>query len=424
MGKTAQCISVMEHVRTTQLRAPRPFLVIAPLTTLGHWKREIEKWTDMNVVLMDGNAKDREIVESTEFWFPGKAPGKGPAKFDVLLASFETARRLTELIASFEWAACVCDEAHKLKDVNSLTTKAVMEIGYDWLLLLTGTPIQNNVKELFGIMHVLDPEKYPSWEHFQDTMLDGGGKEVDAEQVMRLREVLKPRMLRRMKEDVEKIPAKEEIVVWVELTPEQRTYYRMIYEKQVHVLMEGNKSKNVPQLRNLCMELRKVCNHPFLCGGMEEDFGNKKTRAIELAAEKAAKEAVERGIEPPPAPSPPSPLDMLTQSSGKMMLLHKLLPKLKAEGHKVLIFSQFAIVLNILSDYLDLMGYEHERLDGSTSQADRQAGIDRFNTDGQGFVYLLSTRAGGMGITLTAADTAVIYDSDWNPQNDLQAMAR
>ena len=414
----------MEHVRTTQLRAPRPFLVIAPLTTLGHWKREIEKWTDMNVVLMDGNAKDREIVESTEFWFPGKAPGKGPAKFDVLLASFETARRLTELIASFEWAACVCDEAHKLKDVNSLTTKAVMEIGYDWLLLLTGTPIQNNVKELFGIMHVLDPEKYPSWEHFQDTMLDGGGKEVDAEQVMRLREVLKPRMLRRMKEDVEKIPAKEEIVVWVELTPEQRTYYRMIYEKQVHVLMEGNKSKNVPQLRNLCMELRKVCNHPFLCDGMEEDFGNKKTRAIELAAEKAAKEAVERGIEPPPAPSPPTPLDMLTQSSGKMMLLHKLLPKLKAEGHKVLIFSQFAIVLNILSDYLDLMGYEHERLDGSTSQADRQAGIDRFNTDGQGFVYLLSTRAGGMGITLTAADTAVIYDSDWNPQNDLQAMAR
>ena len=111
---------------------------------------------------MDGNAKDREIVESTEFWFPGKAPGKGPAKFDVLLASFETARRLTELVASFEWAACVCDEAHKLKDVNSLTTKAVMEIGYDWLLLLTGTPIQNNVKELFGIMHVLDPEKYPS----------------------------------------------------------------------------------------------------------------------------------------------------------------------------------------------------------------------------------------------------------------------
>ena len=424
LGKTAQCISVMEHVRTEQLRAPRPFLVIAPLTTLGHWKREIEKWTDMNVVLMDGNAKDREIIESTEFWFPGKAPGKGPAKFDVLLVSFETARRLTELIASFEWAACVCDEAHKLKDVNSLTTKAVMEIGYDWLLLLTGTPIQNNVKELFGIMHVLDPEKYPSWEHFQESMLDGGGREVDAEQVMRLREVLKPRMLRRMKEDVEKIPAKEEIVVWVELTPEQRAYYRMIYEKQVHVLMEGNKSKNVPQLRNLCMELRKVCNHPFLCDGMEEDFANKKKRAVELAAEKAAKEAVEKGLEPPAPPAPPQPLDMITQSSGKMMLLNKLLPKLKAEGHKVLVFSQFAIVLDILSDYLDLMGYEHERLDGSTSQAARQAGIDRFNTPGKGFVYLLSTRAGGMGITLTAADTAIIYDSDWNPQNDLQAMAR
>ena len=131
LGKTAQCISVMEHVRTEQLRAPRPFLVIAPLTTLGHWKREIE-WTDMNVVLMDGNAKDREIIESTEFWFPGKAPGKGPASSTSFWYPSRPHAGSRSLIASFEWAACVCDEAHKLKDVNSLTTKAVMEIGYDW----------------------------------------------------------------------------------------------------------------------------------------------------------------------------------------------------------------------------------------------------------------------------------------------------
>ena len=110
-----------------------------------------------------------------------------------------------------------------------------MDIPYEWLLLLTGTPIQNNVRELFGMMHVLDPEQYPSWEDFQICFCDGG-KEVDAAQVMRLRKVLKPRMLRRMKEDVETIPAKEEIVVWVELTTEQRNYYRMIYEKQVHNL--------------------------------------------------------------------------------------------------------------------------------------------------------------------------------------------
>ena len=423
LGKTAQCISVMEHVRTTLLRAPRPFLVIAPLTTLGHWKREMEKWTDMNVVVLDGNAEDRRVCEETEFYFSSKGKGKGPAKFDVLLISFETARRLTDLIASFEWAMCVVDEAHKLKDVNSQTTRCVMDIPYEWLLLLTGTPIQNNVRELFGMMHVLDPESYPSWEEFQDAFCDGG-KEVDATQVMRLRDVLKPRMLRRMKEDVETIPAKEEIVVWVELTPEQRNYYRAIYEKQVHVLLEGAKAKHVPQLRNLCMELRKVCNHPFLCDGLEADYGEKKRKALKISHEKNALTAAEKGVAPPPTPAPPTPLELLTGSSGKMTLIAKLLPKLKSQGKKVLIFSQFTIVLDLLEDYLHEMSYEFERLDGSTSQAERQAGIDRFNTDGKGFVYLLSTRAGGMGITLTAADTAVIYDSDWNPQNDLQAMAR
>ena len=312
LGKTAQCISVMEHVRTCLLKAPRPFLVIAPLTTLGHWKREMEKWTDMNVVVLDGNAEDRRICQETEFYFSSKGLGKGPAKFDVLLVSFETARRMTDLMGSFEWALCVVDEAHKLKDVNSQTTRSVMDVPYEWLLLLTGTPIQNNVRELFGMMHVLDKETYPSWEEFQDEFCDGG-REVDAEQVMRLRDVLKPRMLRRMKEDVETIPAKEEIVVWVELTPEQRNYYRAIYEKQVHVLLEGSKSKNVPQLRNLCMELRKVCNHPFLCDGLEEDFVDKRTKAITAGFEKASLVAMEKGLPPPRSftPHAAGPVDLV-----------------------------------------------------------------------------------------------------------------
>ena len=122
LGKTAQCIAVMEHVRTAMLKAPRPFLVVAPLTTLGHWKREMEKWTAMNVVVLDGNAEDRRVCEETEFYFNDRG-AKGPAKFDVLLVSFETARRLTEVVSAFNWALCVVDEAHKLKDVNSQTTQ-------------------------------------------------------------------------------------------------------------------------------------------------------------------------------------------------------------------------------------------------------------------------------------------------------------
>ena len=402
LGKTAQCISVMEYVRTNLLRRRQPMCVVAPLTTLGHWKREVEKWTDMNVVVFDGSAADREVCAEHEFYVQGTRR----VKFDVMLVSFENVRKNVEMFERFSWAACVVDEAHKLKDVNSQTTLSVTSMRYDWLLLLTGTPIQNNIKELYGMLHILDPRQFDSWEDFQDEFCDESG-DVDAEQVLRLRELLKPRMLRRMKEDVEKIPAKEEIVVWVEMTAQQRGYYRALYENQIHVLLEGSKVKSVPQLRNLSMELRKVCNHPFLCDGLEEDYTSKRLAAAEEKGE-----------------TPPNALRLITEGSGKMGLLAKLLAKLKRDGHKVLIFSQFTMVLDLIQDFMTASGYDTERLDGNTSAEDRQAGIDRFNTEGAGFAYLLSTRAGGMGITLTSADTAIIFDSDWNPQNDLQAMAR
>ena len=402
LGKTAQCISVMEYVRTNLLRRRQPMCVVAPLTTLGHWKREVEKWTDMNVVVFDGSAADREVCAEHEFYVQGTRR----VKFDVMLVSFENVRKNVEMFERFSWAVCVVDEAHKLKDVNSQTTLSVTSLRYDWLLLLTGTPIQNNIKELYGMLHILDPRQFDSWEDFQDEFCDEAG-DVDAEQVLRLRELLKPRMLRRMKEDVEKIPAKEEIVVWVEMTAQQRGYYRALYENQIHVLLEGSKVKSVPQLRNLSMELRKVCNHPFLCNGLEEDYTSKRLAAAEEKGE-----------------TPPTALRLITEGSGKMGLLAKLLAKLKRDGHKVLIFSQFTMVLDLIQDFMTASGYDTERLDGNTSAEDRQAGIDRFNTEGAGFAYLLSTRAGGMGITLTSADTAIIFDSDWNPQNDLQAMAR
>jgi len=402
LGKTAQCISVMEYVRKNLIRRRQPMCVVAPLTTLGHWKREIEKWTDMNAVVFDGSAADREVCAEYEFYVGNTRE----VKFDVLLVSFENVRRNVEIFEQFSWAMCVVDEAHKMKDVNSQTTASVMSLRYDWLLLLTGTPIQNNIKELYGMLHILDPRQFHSWDDFKEEFCDASG-DVDAEQVMRLRDILKPRMLRRMKEDVEKIPTKEEIVVWVELTPQQRAYYRALYENQIHVLLEGSKVKNVPQLRNLSMELRKVCNHPFLCDGLEEDYVAKRLAACAEKGEEA-----------------PSAQRMLVEGSGKMSLLAKLLAKLKRDGHKVLIFSQFTIVLDLIQDFLAGAGYETERLDGNTSAENRQAGIDRFNTPGRGFAYLLSTRAGGMGITLTSADTAIIFDSDWNPQNDLQAMAR
>ncbi|KDD72522.1 hypothetical protein H632_c3236p0, partial [Helicosporidium sp. ATCC 50920] len=234
----------------------------------------------------------------------------------------------------------------------------------------------NNMADLQGLLSVLDADLF--------------GDEAD--------------FFARLKEDVETLPQKEEVVIWVELAAEQRLYYRAIYEKQIGALMEGASMRNLPSLRNLAMELRKVCCHPFLCNGVESDL-------------QARREA---------AGLPSAALQLLVEASGKMVLLAKLLPKLRGEGRKVVLFSQFKMMLDVLEDWARASGWPLERIDGDTPQRDRQRRIDRFceSGDGGAFVFLLSTRAGGQGITLTAADTVVIYDSDWNPQNDLQAMAR
>lgn len=218
-------------------------------------------------------------------------------------------------------------------------------------------------------------------------------------QVADLQQALQPLLLRRMKEDVEDLPEKEECIIWVQLTPEQKLYYRAIFENQIGALLGGASYKNMKALKNVAMELRKVCCHPFLCDGVEDDM-------TERYRQRNSGEADE--------------LELLVSACGKMQLLHKLLPKLRKEKRKVLIFSQFKIMLNVLEDYASLMEYPTERIDGNTCSRDRQAAIDRFSTSSDGFIFLLSTKAGGQGITLTAADTCILYDSDWNPQNDLQ----
>ncbi|KAL7690284.1 putative chromodomain-helicase-DNA-binding protein [Plasmopara halstedii] len=213
-----------------------------------------------------------------------------------------------------------------------------------------------------------------------------------------------------MKEDVEKsLAPKEETIIEVELTVLQKQYYRAIYEKNTEFLSRGSKKGDTPSLMNVLMELRKCCNHPFLVRGVEEREVKRLTKQKDVS-----KEEIQRQIR-----------ESLVDTAGKLTLLDKLLPRLKDNGHRVLIFSQFKIMLDILQDYLALRRYNCERIDGNITGNERQSAIDRFSReDSTSFIMLLSTRAGGVGINLTAADTVIIYDSDWNPQNDLQAQAR
>lgn len=400
LGKTAQSIAVLAYQR--QFGDSRgPFLVLAPLTTLGHWQREIEAWTDMNCVVYAGSAVDRSVIQKHDLWLVDES-NKKVVKPHVVLTPYEILLKDKSLFQSIVWETVIIDEAHRMKSIHGATRAAVAEMTMEWLLLLTGTPVQNNMRELYGLLNLVNPTKFKSEQDFLDAFGDER-KGMHPNQVKALQEVLKPILLRRMKEDVETLPEKEEVIIWVELTAEQRAYYKAIYERQIGTLMAGSAPKNLPNMRNLAMELRKVCNHPFLCNGLEEDISQRSTAAGMSKTEG----------------------DLIVHSSGKMVLLSKLLPKLKSEGRKVLIFSQFKIMLDVLEDWLRMQNWPCERIDGSTSSRDRQAAIDRYSKPGSdGFVFLLSTRAGGQGITLTAADTAIIYDSDFNPQNDLQAMAR
>jgi hypothetical protein len=235
-----------------------------------------------------------------------------------------------------------------------------------------------------------------------------------------LQNIMAPHVLRRVKEDVTKeIPPKEETIIDVEMTTLQKKYYRAIFEKNRSFLYKGCKG-SMPSLLNIQAELRKCCNHPFLIRGVIE----KETKNLhdELKVdENDPTEIIEDGD--------PRMVkawhERLIQSSGKLVLVNKLLPKLKADGHKVLIFSQMVMVLNILEEYCEGAGIDIERLDGQIHGMERQAAIDRFcEKDSTCHVFLLSTRAGGVGINLIAADTVIIFDSDWNPQNDIQAQAR
>jgi chromodomain-helicase-DNA-binding protein 7 len=297
----------------------------------------------------------------------------------------------------------IIDEAHRLKNHQSRLFSDLATVPRDFCLLLTGTPLQNSTEELWSLLNFSDNIAFASKEDFVGKF----GQLSDSKQVSDLHSVLRPYLLRRVKEDVEKsLPPKEETILEVALTPIQKTYYKAIYEKNTNFLFKGSKPGNAPSLMNVMMELRKCCNHPFLIKGAEE-------RIMKDAMGKA--DSIDS--EDPVLRWQKLLADQLIQSSGKMVLLMKLLPKLQAGGHKVLIFSQMVRVLDLLEELLRLKKFSYERLDGSTGASNRAAAVDRFNKKSyQRFVMILSTRAGGLGLNLTSADTVIIFDSDWNPQ--------
>uniref|UniRef100_A0A667YIK5 Chromodomain helicase DNA binding protein 7 n=1 Tax=Myripristis murdjan TaxID=586833 RepID=A0A667YIK5_9TELE len=411
LGKTIQSITFLYEIYMKGIEGP--FLVIAPLSTIPNWEREFRTWTELNVVVYHGSQASRKTIQAYEMYYRD-AQGKiikGAYRFHAVITTFEMILTDCPELRNVPWRCVVIDEAHRLKNRNCKLLEGLKMMDMEHKVLLTGTPLQNTVEELFSLLNFLEPDRFPSEQTF---MTEFGDLKTE-EQVQKLQGILKPMMLRRLKEDVEKnLAPKEETIIEVELTNIQKKYYRAILEKNFSFLSKGGAGgsggggANVPNLLNTMMELRKCCNHPYLINGAEEKIVEEFRDSHGGGAD-----------------MPDFALQAMIQAAGKLVLIDKLLPKLKAGGHRVLVFSQMVRCLDILEDYLIQRRYPYERIDGRVRGNLRQAAIDRFSRpDSDRFVFLLCTRAGGLGINLTAADTCIIFDSDWNPQNDLQAQAR
>ncbi|KAH6842559.1 SNF2 family N-terminal domain-containing protein [Chaetomium sp. MPI-CAGE-AT-0009] len=385
LGKTLQTISFLGYLRHI-MGTTGPHLVTVPKSTLDNWKREFARWTpEVNVLVLQGAKEERQQLINDRLV---------DENFDVCITSYEMILREKAHLRKFAWEYIIIDEAHRIKNEESSLAQVIRMFNSRNRLLITGTPLQNNLHELWALLNFLLPDVFGDSEAF-DQWFSGQDRDQDTV-VQQLHRVLRPFLLRRVKSDVEKsLLPKKEVNVYIGMSEMQVKWYQKILEKDIDAVNgAGGKRESKTRLLNIVMQLRKCCNHPYLFEGAE--------------------------------PGPPYTTDEhLIHNAGKMIVLDKLLKRMQKQGSRVLIFSQMSRLLDILEDYCVFRQYKYCRIDGSTAHEDRIAAIDDYNKpDSEKFVFLLTTRAGGLGINLTTADIVVLYDSDWNPQADLQAMDR
>ncbi|KAG8882188.1 hypothetical protein FRB97_008597 [Tulasnella sp. 331] len=554
LGKTLQTIAFLAHLKEKGVWGP--FLIVCPLSVLHNWAAEFAKFTpNIPVCIYHGTPEERKLIAQTQMSLPvdlnssaassptssrartpsgGRRKSKGPAKkpttrmialeasaggvqtkktFPVVLTTYEMIIKDRNVLQKYDWSFVIIDEGHRLKNMESRLVQEIRTYPSANRLIITGTPLHNNLNELWSLLNFIMPKIFDDLSAFQAwfdpvAASSGAGGGLSSDQngqlITSLHAILKPFLLRRLKVDVESnLPPKKEYVLYAPLTLQQIELYQSVVkggatlrqwivrkltgvegeldwetkkaledkrakdgiekdedvwddegiaqgvarrkvagdrvnyaeiqdddewlenaenrEEEIKQRKSGRSRKeqtadeigreyaikkafqivNNMHLQNKVMQLRKVCSHPYLFSWPSNAHQPKQN----------------------------TPAQDLINASGKMLLLNRLLDTLFARGHKVLIFSQFTSMLDIIEEWAeDLKGWRVFRIDGSTKHEDRRDQMKEFNEAGESKdacrLFLLSTRAGGLGINLIAADTVIFYDSDWNPQMDLQAQDR
>ncbi|TMW45069.1 hypothetical protein DOY81_009850, partial [Sarcophaga bullata] len=406
LGKTIQTISLVTYLMDRK-KVMGPFLIIVPLSTLPNWVLEFEKWApSVAVVSYKGSPQGRRLLQNQ----------MRATKFNVLLTTYEYVIKDKAVLAKIQWKYMIIDEGHRMKNHHCKLTQ-VLNTHYiaPYRLLLTGTPLQNKLPELWALLNFLLPSIFKSCSTFEQWFnapfaTTGEKVELNEEEtiliIRRLHKVLRPFLLRRLKKEVEhQLPDKVEYIIKCDMSGLQRVLYKHMQSKGVLLTDGSEKGKQgkggAKALMNTIVQLRKLCNHPFMFQHIEEKFSDHT--------------GVHGMVSGPD----------LYRVSGKFELLDRILPKLKATNHRVLLFCQMTQCMTIIEDYLSWRQFGYLRLDGTTKAEDRGELLRKFNAkDSDYFVFLLSTRAGGLGLNLQTADTVIIFDSDWNPHQDLQAQDR
>ncbi|KAG7386000.1 hypothetical protein PHYPSEUDO_000855 [Phytophthora pseudosyringae] len=393
LGKTLQTISVLGYFYEFE-NISGPHIVLVPKSTLSNWLAEFQRWCpSLRAVKFHGNKEERQRCVQ-EVLCPGLPDDK--RRFDVCVTTFEMCLKEKTALCKFAWRYLIIDEAHRIKNESSQFSTVVRMLDTEHRLLLTGTPLQNNLHELWALLNFLLPDVFASSQEFDDWFnLDVDDDEAKKQMISQLHKILRPFMLRRLKADVEKsLPPKKETLLFVGMSEMQKVLYKSLLLRDMNTIMGGSGGVSKSALQNIVMQLRKCCGHPYLFEGQED-----------------------RSLDPLG--------DHVVENCGKMVLMDRLLKKLKQRGSRVLIFTQMTRVLDIMEDFCRMRQYEYCRIDGQTSYEDRESSIDEYNRPNSSkFLFLLSTRAGGLGINLYTADVVILYDSDWNPQADLQAQDR